>query len=258
MSMYGMYTSGLAALGQSIKIDQIANNLANVATPGFRRDQISFKERLTQAIQNPSQFAYYNAQVDRNGGAPFIDQVTFDRQSGGYAQTQQPLDLAIVGQGFFGVRDLQTGSLYYTRAGNFTMAADGSILTADGRYQLLSEDGRGLTMDPSSGGELRRREDGTIFQGTNELGKVSVVDFDNYRRLHKIGDNLLENSGATGSSVPGVRVAQGSLEQSSVNPVSEMVEMIKANRALESNLQMIRIQDTMLDHAVNDLGRPAR
>jgi len=258
MSMYGMYTSGLAALGQSIKIDQIANNLANVATPGFRRDQISFKERLAQANQNQSQFAYYNAQVDRNGGAPFIDQVTFDRQGGGYAQTRQPLDLAIVGQGFFGVRDLRTGSTGYTRAGNFSLAADGSIVTADGHHQLLSEDGRGLAMDPGSGGEIRLRDDGTLFQGTNELGKINIVDFDNYRRLQKVGDNVLENSGATASPVANARVAQGSLEQSSVNPVSEMVEMIKANRALESNLQMIRIQDTMLDHAVNDLGRPAR
>ena len=258
MSLYGMYTSGLGALGQSLKIDQIANNLANVSTPGFRRDQLSFRERLAQAVQNPSEFAYYNSQVDRNGGAPFIDQVTFDRQSGGYAQTHRPLDLAIVGQGFFGVTDLQTGATNYTRAGNFSMGADGRILTPDGRHQLVSEDGRGLALDPGSGGEVRMRDDGTLFQGTNDLGKVSVVDFDNYSRLHKVGDNLLENSGAAATPPASVRVAQGSLEQSSVNPVSEMVEMIKANRALESNLQMIRIQDTMLDHAVNDLGRPAR
>jgi flagellar basal-body rod protein FlgF len=258
MSMYGMYTSGLAALGQSIKIDQIANNLANVATPGFRRDQISFKKRLAQAAQDQSQFAYYNAQVDRNGGAPFIDQVTFDRQGGGYAQTQRPLDLAIVGQGFFGVRDLQTGSTSYTRAGNFSIAADGSILTADGHHQLVSEDGLGLTLDPGAGGDLRVRDDGTIFQGEAEIGKAGVVDFDDYNRFRKCGDNLFENAGATASTPGRLRVSQGTLEQSSVNPVVEMVQMIKALRALESNLQMIRIQDGVLERSVNDFGRPRR
>jgi flagellar basal body rod protein FlgG len=258
MGSYGIYTSGLGAMGQSVKIDQIANNLANVATPGFRRDHLSFRERLVEALEDQPDLQYYNAQVHRNGGAPFIDQVTFDREGGGYSQTHRPLDLAIVGQGFFAVRDLKTGSTYYTRAGNFSLGGDGRILTADGRYQLVSDDGRGLAMDPGAGGELRVRDDGTLFQGQNEIGKASVVDFDNYARLHKRGDNLFENAGASAAPPAGLQVAQGTLEQSSVNPVTEMVEMIKALRSLESNLQMIRFQDSVLDRSVNDLGRPQR
>ncbi|HXX95091.1 MAG TPA: flagellar basal body rod C-terminal domain-containing protein, partial [Planctomycetota bacterium] len=122
----------------------------------------------------------------------------------------------------------------------------------------LSDGGTGVVMDPTSGGETRLREDGTLFQGPTEVSKLSVVDFEDYGKLRKVGDNVLANSGSAAAPVEGAKLAQGTLEQSSVNPVAEMVEMIKANRALESNLQMIRIQDTMLDHAVNDLGRPAR
>ena len=258
MSTYGMYTSGLGAMGQSLKIDQISNNLANVATHGYRRDHISFRERLVEALEDRPDLQYYNEQVHRNGGAPFIDQVTFDRQGGGYEQTHRPLDLAVVGNGFFTVRDLQSGTSYYTRAGNFTLSGDGRILTADGRYQLASDDGRGLALDPSLTGDLRVREDGTIFQGEVEVGRAGVVDFDDYGRLRKRGDNLFENTGAIASAPAGLRVSQGTLEQSSVNPVVEMVEMIKALRALESNLQMLRFQDGVLDRAVNDFGRPQR
>jgi len=258
MSTYGMYTSGLGAMGQSLKIDQISNNLANVATPGYRRDHISFRERLVEALEDRPDLQYYNSQVHRNGGAPFVDQVTFDQDSGSYEQTHRALDLAVVGRGFFSVRDLQSGETFYTRAGNFMLGGDGRILTADGRYQLASDDGRGLTLDPGTGGELRVRDDGTLFQGDIEIGKAGVVDFDDYARLRKRGDNLFENSGATASAPARLQVSQGTLEQSSVNPVAEMVEMIKALRALESNLQMLRFQDGVLDRAVNDFGRPQR
>ena len=258
MSTYGMYTSGLGAMGQSVKIDQIANNLANVATPGFRRDHFSFRERLVEALEDRPDLKFYNAQVHRNGGAPFIDRVTFDRDGGGYEQTHRPLDLAIVGQGYFTVRELQSGETVYTRAGNFTLGGDGRILTADGKYQLAADDGRGLAVDPGTGGDLRVREDGTIFQGDVEIGKAGVVDFDDVARLHKRGDNVFENTGATASAPERLQVTQGTLELSSVNPVVEMVEMIKALRSLESNLQMLRFQDGVLDRAVNDLGRPQR
>lgn len=258
MSTYGIYTSGLGALGQSAKLDQIANNLANVSTPGFRRDHLSFRQRLVEALEDRPDLNYYNAQVDRHGGAPFIDQSTFDRKSGGYEQTHRPLDLAVLGEGFFSVQDLKTGGTFYTRAGNFTLAADGRIVTPDGQYQLLSDEGRGLAVEPGLPGSLQISREGRMLQGDIDLGQVGVFDFDDYSRLLKTGDNVYRNLGASASKPERLQVSQGTLELSSVNPVTEMVEMVKAFRSLESNLQMLKIQDGVLERSVNDFGRPAR
>jgi flagellar basal-body rod protein FlgG len=258
MSSYGIYLSGIGALGQSVRVDQIANNLANSNTPGFRRDGVSFRERLVEALEDRHDVRFYNAAVDRHGGAPFIDRVTFDRRGGGLEVTHRPLDLALNSEGFFTVQDLKGGGVYYTRAGNFVMDGTGRLLTADGRYQALAEDGRGLALDPNSGAELRAREDGTLFQGDAEIGRLGVADFGDASRLVKRGDNVFENLGGAAAAPAETRVEQGALERSSVNPIVEMVEMIKALRALESNLQMVRFQDAALDRTVNDFGRPQR
>jgi flagellar basal-body rod protein FlgG len=258
MSTYGIYTSGLGALGQSLKLDQIANNLANVSTPGYRRDRISFRERLVQALEGNSSLHYYNAQVDRYGGAPYVDQVTYDRQGGSTEVTQRPLDLAILSDGFFTVQDLKTGNVYYTRAGNFTLDPQGRILTADRHFQLLSDDGRGMSVNPTGEGDLRIRDGATLAQGENEIGRAGIVTFLDPSRVHKYGDNLFQNDGSPMSTPSDPRLVQGALEQSTVNPISEMVEMIRTMRTLESNLEMVRQQDQTLDKTVNDMGRQAR
>jgi flagellar basal-body rod protein FlgG len=258
MSSYGIYTSGLGAMGQAAKMDLIANNLANVATPGYRKDSLSFRQRLVRALEGPADLRYYNAKVDRNGGAPFVDQITFDSKPGGYQETQRPLDLAIMGQGFFTVTDLKTGTPVYTRAGNFSLAPDGRILTADGRYQLTSTEGNGLAAEPDAAGPIHVGRDGQLTQGDAPLGQVGLVDFDNYNQLRKLGDNVYQNEGASASAPTVSQILQGTLETSSVNPMTEMVEMIRTFRTLESNLQMIKIQDEVVDHSVNELGRPAK
>ncbi len=256
MSSYGVYLSGLGALGQSVRVDQIANNLANANTPGFRRDSVSFRERLVEALEDRHDVKFYNAAVDRHGGAPFIDRVSFDGKSGGLEVTRRPLDLALSTPGFFPVQDLKSGAVVYTRAGNFVMDAGGRLLTADGRYQAVSGDGRGLAVDPASGEEIRVTPEGAVFQGDVEIGRLGVVDFDDLSRLVKRGDNVFENRGGTATTPAEIRVEQGALEKSSVNPILEMVEMIKALRSLESNLQMVRYQDAALERTVNDFGRP--
>jgi flagellar basal-body rod protein FlgF len=259
MSTYGLYTSGLGAIGQSMKIDQIANNIANVNTPGFRRDVMAFGERLVEALEDSPDLAYYNALVHRNGGAPLVESVGFEKTSGGYDVTRRPLDFSIVGEGWFTVQDLETGATAYTRAGNFTMNNSGRLTTSDGRHQVLSADGRGIAFDPTGTGELRVREDGLLFQGDVEIGRLGITGFEDESRLRKQGGNLFRNEGSgTVAPAAGTRVEQGALERSGVNPVLEMVEMIKSFRVLETNQEMVRLQDAVLDRSVNDFGRPQR
>jgi flagellar basal-body rod protein FlgF len=234
MTTAGIAISGQGALAQSARVDVIANNLANTATVGYRRDTISF-------------------------GANLKTVMGFDPRPGDLDVTRRPLDLAVQGPGYFTVRDLESGAAYYTRAGNFNIDSSGRLVTADGRCQVVASDGSGIALDPAAAGSLRVGEDGTLYQGEVENGQlVGVVEFEDVARLAKRGDNLVENRGSAPGGASGSRIQQGALERSSVNPVLEMAEMIRALRALEANLQMIRIQDATLERTVNEFARPAK
>lgn len=239
MSTLGIAISAKGALAQSARIDVLASNLANFATVGFRRDTISFRSHLRAAM-------------------PAVDRIASGREPGTLEATGRPLDLAIRGPGYFAVRDLETGAPLYTRAGNFTMDSSGRLVTADGRGQVVTADGRGLALDPVAAGSVRVSDDGTLYQGDVENGQLGVVEFEDVARLARRGDNLVENRGSAFGGAPGSRIQQGTLERSSVDPALESAEMIRALRALEANLEMIRIQDATLERTVNDLGRPAK
>ena len=233
MATNGIAISGRGALAQSAKVDVLAHNLANLSTVGFRRDTIGFRANLEAVL-------------------------AMDRRSGDLDVTRRPLDLAIDGPGYFAVRDLETGADYYTRAGNFNLDSSGRLVTADGRCQAVASDGRPLALDPAAAGSLRVSEDGTLYQGEVENGQLGVVEFEDVARLARRGDNLVENRGSALGGAPGSRIKQGTLERSSVHPVLEMAEMTRALRALEANLQMIRIQDATLERTVNEFARPAK
>jgi len=233
MSTTGIAISGRGALAQSAKVDVLANNLANVSTVAFRRDLVGFRANL-EAV------------------------VAADPRSGDLEATRRPLDLAIAGPGYFAVRDLESGADYYTRAGNFNIDSSGRLVTADGRCQVLASDGRGIALDPAAAGSLRVAEDGTLYQGEVENGQLGVVQFEDVARVAKRGDNLVENRGSALGAASGSRIQQGTLERSSVDPALDMAELTRALRALEANLQMIRILDATLERTVNEFARPAK
>jgi len=253
--MDGLRVSGLGALGQSMKIDQIANNLANANTPGFRRDTLAFASRLEAARVRE---CGYNAQARRQAGAPTIDALRMESAGGPIETTRRALDFALAGDGWFTLRDAATGELAYTRAGNFVMNGDGALATADGRAFVLADDGRAIALDPASLEKLSVRDDGLLEQGGVEIGRLGITGFEDESRLSKVGETRVRNEGSATRSPLGTRVEQGALEKSGVNPVLEMVEMIKAYRVLETNLEMVRLQDAALDRTVNDVGRPQR
>ncbi|MBI3858382.1 MAG: flagellar hook basal-body protein [Planctomycetes bacterium] len=233
MSTFGLEISRRGALAQSARLEIIAHNLANAATVGFRREMIGFRANLQAAIAT-------------------------DPRPGDLDVTRRPLDLAILGPGYFTVRDLETGADCYTRAGNFSIDSSGRLVTADGRCQAVASDGREIALDPAAQGSLRVGEDGTLFQGEVGYGQLGVVEFEDVARLARRGDNLVENRGSALGGAPGSRIQQGTLERSSVDPVLESAEMVRALRALEANLQMLRIQDATLERTVNELARPAK
>lgn len=233
MATAGIDASTRGALAQSAKLAVLAHNVANLATVGFRRATIGFRANLEAAV-------------------------ALDRRAGDLESTRRPLDLAILGPGYFTVRDLETGADYYTRAGNFNIDSSGRLVTADGRCQVVASDGRGIALDPAAAGGLRVAEDGALFSGDVEYGQLGVVEFEDVARLARRGDNLIENRGSALGGAPGSRIQQGTLERSSADPALEMAEMTRALRALEANLQAIRIMDATLERTVNELARPAK
>ena len=233
MATSSIAISGRGALAQSQKLEVIAHNLANALTVGFRRGPIGFGANLEAAMG-------------------------LDPRAGELDVTRRTLDLAILGPGYFTVRDLETGADYYTRAGNFSIDSSGRLVTSDGRCQAVASDGRPLALDAATAGGLRVAEDGTLFSGDVEYGQLGVVEFEDVARLARRGDNLVENRGSALGGASGSRIQQGTLERSSVDPALESAEMIRALRALEANLQMIRIQDATLERTVNEFARPAK
>lgn len=233
MATAGIAISTRGALAQSAKIDTIAHNVANALTVGYRRRTIGFAANLEAAIG-------------------------LDRRAGEMDATRRPLDLAIAGPGYFTVRDLETGADLYTRAGNFNIDSSGRLVTADGRCQVMASDGRGIALDAAAAGGLRVAEDGTLFSGDVEYGQLGVVEFEDVARLAQRGDNLIENRGSGISPAPVGRIQQGNLERSSVDPALEQAELTRALRALEANLQAIRIMDATLERTVSEFARPLK
>ena len=267
MSVKGVYTALSGAMAQSTKLDTIANNLANVNTPAFKRDQQLFQEYLTanekppDVIQIPRDVAsiesFYNMQ---GGDKSYVDtKGTFtDFSQGGLKPTGNKLDVAIDGKGFFEVAT--PSGVRLTRAGNFTLDGNGQLVTKDG-YPVL----KAGTGDPASRvfrfdgtGEINVGDNGEISQGTESLGKLSLVNVQNADALQKQGSSLYgfkPNMNAEVSNIENPSVKQGFLETSNVNIVQEMTDMISTQRVFESTQKAISAYDQMAEKMVNVVGK---
>ena len=253
----------IAATGmeaQNLNIDIISNNLANVNTSGFKKDRPDFEDLMYQTIKLAGAPATSQTQVPTGidvgqGVRPVAVQKIFSQ--GDYKQTNNPLDLAIEGDGFFQIL-LPNGDLAYTRAGAFKLDRDGRLVTADGN-PLQPE----ITI-PQDAEAISIGEDGTVsvLQPGNtaptQLGQIQLVRFINPAGLKSLGRNLFMPTDSSGEPILGVpgengfgTIAQGYLEMSNVSVVEEMVNMILAQRAYEINAKAIQTADEMLQMANN-------
>lgn len=250
--------SGMSA--RQMNVDNIANNLANVNTTGFKKSKLEFQDVLYQNIRRAGTATAINAQVPAGlaigyGTRPAATVREFS--TGDLQQTGNPLDMAISGDGFFQIQR-PDGSTAYTRDGAFKISADGRVVTSDG-YFLLPE----VTV-PEDATAVSVGQDGTIevtLIGQDEpsvIGQIELARFINPAGLSAIGKNLMVATGATGSVVtntPGQgglgTIDQGYLEMSNVSVVDEMVNMIVAQRAYEINSKAIQTADDMASIANN-------
>lgn len=268
MSTKGVYTALSGAIAQSQRLDTIANNIANVNTPGFKKDKQVFEEYLTanekppSVIQVPRVPASVESFYDMQGGdKSFVDSKgTFtDHTQGTVKHTGNRLDLALEGKGFFEVATPQ--GIRFSRAGNFTLDGQGKLVTKDGFPVLRSgepgSDPASRAIQVTGNGELTVNDAGEIFEGTESLGRLSIVDVTNPDHLQKMGNSLFGFKSNAAPEVVNVNsgVKQGFLELSNVNIVQEMTDMISANRVFESTQKAISTYDSMSDKLVNVVGK---
>ena len=235
----GIYSTLSGSLARMQALENITNNMANTNTVGFKRDELAFESFLSGT-----------GQTRTSKGLNFTRlQKTFtDFTPGNTKHTGNRLDLAIEGEGFFKVR--RGNDFLYTRAGNFHLDADGTLVTESG-LTVAGTSGQPLTIPDQ---EFSIDEEGRILVAEGEVGRIGIFTIDNPDELTKEGDCLFKlPSGQQDRTAENVKVLQGYLETSNVNILKEMVLMMETLRAFEAHQKMMKAYGT-IDSKADDLG----
>src|SRR5437868_6402967 len=259
-----MYTAASGMTAQQMNLDNIANNLANSSTAGFRRRRLQFQDLLYQnfvmpgaaATQQTTLVAGLQVGLGTRTAASEVIQL-----QGDFNSTGNPLDVTIAGQGFFQV-SMPTGEIGYTRSGTFHLDAQGNVVTADGNPIQP-----GLTIPPGVS-SITIGSDGTVSvtqagqSAAQQMGQIQLALFPNPGGLNSIGKNLFLATTASGDPILGTpggseglgTLEQGFLEQSNVDVVEEFIQMIVAQRSYEASSSVVQAADEMFQ-GVNNLGK---
>ena len=262
MSFAALHVARTGLDAQNHRMQVIANNLANVNTTGFKRDRASFETLAYQAIVAPgsdsSAQTKYAVGLNLGSGVQMTGTARIDSQ-GSLNTTDNSLDLAIEGAGYFQVL-MPDGRTGYTRAGDFSLSAEGTIVTSDGKTLQPQ------IQIPDGASSISIGQDGTVSvqvagqAEATQVGQIELARFANPAGLQSIGDNLLIETGASGAPQVGAAASEGrgsirsgALEGSNVNVVEELVDMIETQRAYEVNSKMIKATEEMLQNATQEL-----
>jgi len=247
---------------QQTRMNVISNNLANVNTTGFKRDRAVFEDLLYQNVKQPGGQTTNNTLTPTGlmlGTGVKINATEKLHLQGNLINTQSPLDIAIMGSGYFQIQ-MPDGTTSYTRDGNFKVNNTGQVVNASG-FSLIPN----ITI-PQNAASVTFGQDGTVSidtvagGGSQIIGQLQIARFLNPSGLKPIGNNLYQFSQSSGPPQllqPGINGAgnlqQGSLEASNVNVVEEMVNMIETQRAYEINSKAISSVDGMLKYLNQNL-----
>lgn len=247
-----LYIGATGMQAQQMNIDVISNNLANVNTSGFKRNRIDFQDLLYRTMGTAPTTAADSTNAPRSGMGTSIAGTGKVFTIGDVKRTDQPLDLAIRGQGFFEIT-MPDGTSAYTRAGAFQLNGDGMLVTQDGNALSAS------IHIPPDATSVKVDTDGSVSvtvpteKQPVAIGHIDLVNFVNPSGLTPIGDNLYSANIASGDPIhnaPGQNgsgtVAQGFLEASNVKLIDEMINLIVAQRAYEINSKVVQASDEML------------
>lgn len=250
----GLYAAYTGMLAQQQKMDTVSNNLANINTTGYKKDDAifqSFSDALTMKINDPD--TKVSQKIGSLNLGVKIERIYTNQEQGGFQQTDDPLSIGLEGTGMISVGTMKDGVVdqtFYTRDGSFTLDQDQHLVTKDGKY-VLGENGPITIPD----GTLNINKEGKLYVGDKLIDQLKIVDFENVDSLRKIGDNLYKATDSTQVKAFSGTVNQGFIESSNVNSVQEMVNMIGVMRAYEANQKVLTTYDATLDKTVNSVGR---
>jgi len=242
----GIYTAASGMNYLQLKQEVNANNLANVNTTGFKKDNVFrrlLKSKEDILRMNKTDFA----------NLELVDEVHTDFKQGSFRVTDNPLDLAINGSGFFAVQT--PNGIRYTRNGSFMLNQNRELITSNG-YPVMGIGGPVVI----NGNDVFIGDDGSVLVDGNVVNVLSIIDFPKPYELVKLGDGLYNdpNNNGFNQTINNFKIRQGVLEESNVNIVNEMVALIETSREFEAGQRSIHIQDSTLDRAVNEVGRIQR
>jgi flagellar basal-body rod protein FlgG len=255
-----LHTAATGMQAQQTRTDVIANNLANVNTTGFKRSRAHFEDLLYQTLQGPATLGSRDTEqlpaIQVGLGTRLTAVQRIDSQ-GSLEQTSRPLDLAIQGEGYFEVQ-MPNGNTTYTRDGSLQVSDQGVLVTGQG-YAIqppirVPKEATSITI--SETGVVTANGLTTAAGGTQELGRIELARFPNSSGLESMGQNLFSETTSSGEPIRGMptengngSIAQGYLESSNVEIVTEMVDMITAQRAYEINSKAIKNSEDMAQTA---------
>lgn len=229
-----------AAMGEEVRMQQIANNLANVSTTGFKQDKAVFEDFFKSAQAGES---------TASASTPSVAQVArgyIDFSAGPLINTGNTFDLSIQGNGFFEIEGRGGEETLFSRAGNFTLSAEGYLTTAGG-LRVLDGSGRAIAFG-SDATRIEISETGEISKGGETIATLRPVRIADMTQLEKRGDSLYADPSALEHSTDNTsRIKQGFLEGSNVNPIKEMIAMIETQRAYEIQQRAIKSIDELVD-----------
>ncbi len=221
----GMTRPVQGGLRQNLKLELISNNLANANTTGYKKDLISFDNM-------------------------FKAQLTTDHSQGGIKTSNNKLDLALQGDGFFKIQS--DNKIYYTRCGEFTLNSDSILSTSIGR-PVLGKNGP-ITI---TGSDIQINSNGEIIVDSQLIDKLDIITFPEKNNLKKIGDSLFDYTGNPNDEIvsENIIVNQGQLETPNISVVTEMTKMITAHRMFETYQKMIQTIDEINGQAISEMGK---
>lgn len=246
----GLYHSAQGAEAQAMRLNVVSNNLANASTSSFKRDLAIFQTHRPFDLENGSGSEPPNQMNQHSGGLSTADVVT-DFSNGPMLPTEGTYDIALAGPGFFRVSN--GTDEFLTRDGRLAVNEEGELVTSDGGHHIQGLSGGPITI-PGNTKEVQISSSGTVSAFVQaggaliktDLDQLEIVQPESLRNLKKAGNNLYEFEGDLQPADSSTQVRQGFLEGSGVKSVTEMLEMVEASRAFETNINMMKFQDEAL------------
>jgi len=243
----GMYLAAAGAMVQQMRLEVLANNIANINTNGYKAEQTIFRinEETTAPIvqESPDEIQPLSPYAP-----PFETRVDFSQ--GALRETGNSLDVAINGKGFFAVQTPK--GIQYTRQGSFSLNEDGVLVTPDG-FAVMGEGGE-ITIEE---GRVEIDLQGGIYVDGDEVGRLQITDFNDLNTLQKVGNGrfLATDQTAATERPEDSTVSQGYLETANVNTILAMTEMIETSRAFEAYQKVIQTADEATSKSITTVGK---